>query len=236
MSVFGVQLTYWPTKRSRTPSPSKSANAADVPGAFRRVVEVTLAVVQEKADVVETRDHEVGKAVVVHVADGDAHAEERDCEPGVPRAVLEPDLAAGFRDVAVEGERGLPHRAAGIARPVAAVYEEKVDAAVAVRVERGHAGAHRLRHPLLSGGAVHVREHHARGFRHVLEADGGDDARGFGSGSGGDGLRLGLPAGGDEQAEGSGDEDEKISSNGHKTENVTPRPVSYTHLTLPTKR
>ena len=31
MSVFGVQFTYWPTKRSSTPSPSKSANAADVP-------------------------------------------------------------------------------------------------------------------------------------------------------------------------------------------------------------
>ena len=114
MSVFGVQFDVLAdeevedavaveVRERRGRPPARSGEA----GAFRRIAETTLAVIQEEPDVFQARDHDVGKPVVVHVADGDTHAEEGDSQAAFLRPVLEADRAAGARDVAVEGERGL---------------------------------------------------------------------------------------------------------------------------------
>ena len=104
----------------------------------------------------EGRDVEVGVAVVVVVADGHAHAEERLVEPGLLGHVLEVPLAV----VAIEG---LGRRRLDlVAGPVRRVDEEEVLVAVAVVVEERDARAHRLGQELLAAGAVGVDERDAR--------------------------------------------------------------------------
>ena len=129
------------------------------------VVEVPLAVVAEQIAAADRRDVEVGIAVVVVVAHGDALAVERLVEPGFLGDVLEVSLAV----VAIEGlgRRGLDL----VAGPVRRVDEEQVLVAVAVVVEEGDARAHRLGQELVAEGAVVVHERDARVLGDVDELD-----------------------------------------------------------------
>ena len=96
-----------------------------------------------------TRD--VGKAVVVEVADGDAHAVELDVEAGGARDVGERAVAV----VAVEAQRrSLPL----VPGPVHAVDEQDVLPAVAVVVEERAARAERLGQELAAVRAAVVAE------------------------------------------------------------------------------
>ena len=102
-------------------------------GRLGDVVEVPLAVVAEEMAAADGRDVEVGVAVVVVVADGDALAVKRLVEPGLLGHVLEVSLAV----VAVEG---LGRRRLDlVAGPGRRVDEEQVLVAVAVVVEEGDA-------------------------------------------------------------------------------------------------
>ena len=199
--------------RGRAPAGSHETRA------LRRVMETALAVVEKETDVIDARDDDVGEPVVIHVTDGHAHAIERNGEAGVARAVLEPDRSPRLGHVLPEGKGGLL-RGLRVSRPVAAVDEEKVDAAIAVGVERRDAGAHGLGHPLLACGTVDVNEGHARGLRDVLEPDRRGDFRRLRGGRGGDGRGRRLAAGSEEE-EGRGERERKISLNGHRRANAT---------------
>ena len=114
-------------------------------------------------------DEDVRAAVVVEVADRDAHAVQRDVQPDRRGHVLELHAA----EVAVELERralGL-HRRIVVARPDAAVDEEEIGLAVAVVVDDRDPAAHRLGQQLEAGVAVLVAEPHPAGGGHVGEGD-----------------------------------------------------------------
>jgi hypothetical protein len=135
--------------------------AAD-PGAVGRVLERLAAPrapaplpagVAEESVAAARGDEQVRPAVVVVVADRDAHAVEFDVQPARGGHVL---VAASA--IAVQGRRGSAAGGWRIAGPRAAVDEEEVRLAVAVEVEHRDAGAHRFGQEFLAGGAVEVRE------------------------------------------------------------------------------
>ena len=93
----------------------------------------------------------VGKAVVVVVADRHAHAVHLDVEAGAARDVGERAVAV----VAVQAQR---RSLALVARPVHAVDQQDVLPAVGVVVEKRAAGAERFRQQLAAVGAAVVPE------------------------------------------------------------------------------
>ena len=136
-------------------------NAARPPRPLRPgdVDERALAGVAEQAVLPDAGDEQVGEAVVVEVADGDAHAVHLDVEPGAAGHVGEGAVAV----VAVQPQR---RSLALVAGPVHAVDEQDVLPAVGVVVEERAAGAERLGQELAAVGAAVVPE---------LEAGGGGD-------------------------------------------------------------
>ena len=117
----------------------------------RDVHERALAGVAEQAVLADAGDEEVGEAVVVEVADRDAHAVQLDVEAGGARDVGERAVAV----VAIEAQRrALPL----VPGPVHAVDEQDVLPAVGVVVEERAAGAERLGQQLAAVGAAVVAE------------------------------------------------------------------------------
>ena len=104
------------------------ACAAAEPARARHVDERALAGVPEQPVLADTRDEEVGEAVVVEVADGDAHPVHLDVEPRRARDVGERAVAV----VAVELQR---RALALVAGPVHAVDQQDVLPAVGVVIE-----------------------------------------------------------------------------------------------------
>ena len=139
------------TKRSRSPSPSKSANDDSVPllqvsgaGRLGDVLEPPSAVVPEQDVGHERRvvgpagaEVEVEEAVVVDVADSQAHRQGHLAQADLARDVLEAGFAQVLEEAGMTDQLGrLPHRAG---RPVSetarVVGDEEVEPAVVVEVE-----------------------------------------------------------------------------------------------------
>ncbi len=136
-------------------------------GRLGDVFEVPLAIVAEEIAAVDRCHVNVGVAIVVVVAHGDALAIKCFVEPGLLGDVLEVALAV----VAVQGlsGRGLDL----VAGPERRVDEEQVLVAVAIVVEERHARAHRFGQELLSQRTVIVDERDARLLGDVHELHGG---------------------------------------------------------------
>ena len=131
---------------------------------LRDVDERALAGVAEQPVLADAGDEEVGKAVVVVVADGDAHAVHLDVEARRARHVGERAVAV----VAIEPQRRSLRR---VARPVHAVDQQDVLPAVGVVVEKRAAGAQRLGQELAAVGAAVVAELEAGRAGDVDEAE-----------------------------------------------------------------
>ena len=130
----------------------------------RDVDERALAGVPEQPVLSDAGDEEIREAVVVEVADGDAHAVELDVEAGAARHVGERAVAV----VAVQAQR---RPLALVAGPVHAVDEQDVLPAVGVVVEERAAGAERFGQQLAAVRAVVVPELHAGRGGDVDEAE-----------------------------------------------------------------
>ena len=133
--------------------------AAAQSGLLRDVDKAAAAVVLEEAVLPDRGDQQVGKAVVVVVADGHSHAVHFDRQPGALGDVGEGAVAV----VAVEPHGGAP---ASMAGPVHAVDQQDIEPAIGIVVEEGAAGAHGFGQILRAECAVVVPE---------LDAGGGGD-------------------------------------------------------------
>ena len=124
-----------------------------------RVGERAVAVVVQERDAAERGDEQIEIAVVVVVADRDAHAVRLDTGMrllGHVRELQRPPLADRRQIVAKESRR---FRAADVARGQrAALHDEDIEIAVVVVVEQGDARAHHLGQVVVAGRAVDVRE------------------------------------------------------------------------------
>ena len=116
-----------------------------------RVDERALAGVAEQAVLPDARDEQIGEAVVVVVADGDAHPIQLDVESRRPRDV-------GERTVPVVAKQAQRRSLALVTGPVHAVDQQDVLPAVGVVVEKRAARAERLRQQLAAVRAAVVRE------------------------------------------------------------------------------
>ncbi len=124
-----------------------SAEAAHL----RRVHERALAGVAEQPVLPDARHEDVGKPVVVVVADGDAHAVHLDVQPGRARHI-------GERPVAIVLVQPQRRSLALVPRPVHAVDQQNVRPAIRVVVDERAARSHRLGQQLAAVAAVVVRE------------------------------------------------------------------------------
>ncbi len=125
--------------------------AAGKPGGFRDIDERALAGVAKEAILADAGDEQVGEAVVVVIADGDAHAVHFDVEPGGFGDVGERAVAI----VVIEAERGALLL---VARPIHRIDEQDVLPTVGVVVEKGAAGAECFGEELAAVGAAIVLE------------------------------------------------------------------------------
>ena len=150
-------------------------------GRLGDIIEVPFAVVTEEIAAAYSRDIEVGVAVVVVITDGHPLAVERLVEPGLFGDVFKVALAV----IAIKrlGRRQLDL----VPGPERRVDEKQVLIAVAVVVEKSHAGTHRFGEELVALGAVVVNKIDARFLGDIDELDGWERF----------GLDRGRPHGGD---------------------------------------
>ena len=132
-------------------------------GGVGDVDERALAGVAEESVLADAGDEDVGKAVVVVVADGHAHAVEFDIETGAGGYVGEGAVAV----VAVEPKRGAGFLVSG---PVGTIDQKNVLPAVAIVVEKGAAGAESFGQELSAEGSAVVLEVDAGRIGDVGEA------------------------------------------------------------------
>ena len=122
----------------------------------------SLAGVAEQPVLPDTAHEQIGEAVVVPVADGDAHPVELDVEAGGPRHVGKRAVAV----VAIEAQgRALPF----VPWPVHAIHEQDILPAVRVVIEKRATGAHGFGQKLAAEGAAVVAKLQARGGRHIRQ-------------------------------------------------------------------
>ena len=121
----------------------------------RDVGEGAFAVVVKEPVLSDARDQQIGKAVVVVIADRDAHPVHLNVETRRARDVAKRSIAV----VAIEAERGA---LACMARPVHAVHKKNVLPAVAVVIQKRTTGAERLGQIGAAECAAVVAEAHAR--------------------------------------------------------------------------
>src|SRR5580704_1320079 len=114
----------------------------------------------------DASDKDVGKAIVVVVADGHAHAIEFDVQTGVGSHVGECAVAV----VVIEAQRGARFL---VARPIGAVDEQDILPAVAVIVEERATGAESFGQEFSAEGSAVVLELDARMAGHIGEAKAG---------------------------------------------------------------
>ena len=119
------------------------------------VDESSFAGVAEEPVLAHASDENVGKTVVVVIANRDAHAIHFDIESGARRHVGESSVAV----VVVEAQRGA---ALLVARPVRAIDQQNVLPAVAIVIEEGAAGAQSFGQEFSAEGAAVVLEMNAR--------------------------------------------------------------------------
>ena len=136
-------------------------SALRIPDGCGDVAEFAVAFVVEQAVAFERGDVDVVAAVVIVVADGDAHAVHLDVEAAAARDVGEGAVAI----VAIERGGG----AAAARGAVLAVDEQDVGPAVAIDVEEGAARAHGLGQILLARASAVVGEVDAGGGGDVGE-------------------------------------------------------------------
>ena len=132
-------------------------------GGVRRFAKDPAAGVLQQAVRPEHGEVDVLVPVGVVVRDGGADAVERDVEPRTRGRILEGPVAA------VQVERRGGFGVGPVSRPAPAVHEDQVLVAVAVGVEEGHPGPHRLRQVLLAEGPVLVHEGDPGRLGHVHE-------------------------------------------------------------------
>ncbi len=158
------------------------------PGLGRDVVEASADVLEQHV-LAHRRDVEVGPAVVVEVAGGDAHAVALHGEAGGRRGVGE--VAGAIVRVEHHGRaRRRPVRCRP--RPGAAVHDDHVQIAVVVDVHEGAATTGGFGQQLFAGGAVHPRDAAEAGLGRDVDEPGGRAvaaARSRGVGPGRDGRR-----------------------------------------------
>ena len=99
----------------------------------------------------ERGDEDIVEAVVVVIADGNAHAKHFNGEASFLRDVSECAVVI----VVIEGQRGAM---AFLAGPVFSVDQEDVLPTVVVVIEESDAGAHCFGQPFFTGGGVVVSE------------------------------------------------------------------------------
>ena len=128
------------------------------------VHEGALAGVVEQPSLAHRGDVEVGKTVVVVVADGDTHAVHFDVEPGLPRDIGEGAVAV----VAVELHRGALFVVPG---PIHPLHQEDVLPAVAIVIEKCASRAHALGQELGAVGAAVVEKADPGLRRDVFETE-----------------------------------------------------------------
>jgi len=118
---------------------------------------------------VQTGDEDVGPAVVIVVADGNAHV-----VTGAGQSGFFGDV--GKRQIAVVVKEAVAELRAVLGEPGhgAAVDEVDVEQAVAIVIEQGHAGDHAFGLLLGRAGAVESDEVHAGALRDLLKRDGTD--------------------------------------------------------------
>ena len=141
-------------KALRPPRPAFSVTSRNRP----------LAVVMEEAVLADGSDQEVGEAVVVIVADGDAHAVHFHREAGHFGDVGESAVAI----VPVQPHGGA---LAAVAGPVHAIDQQDVEPAVAIVIEEGAPGAHGFGEVLGAERAAVVAELNTGGGGDVGQAE-----------------------------------------------------------------
>ena len=132
-------------KPSRLPSPLRVGH----------IDKRAFAGVAEQAVLPDAGDQDVGKSVVVVVADRHAHAVHFDVESGARGHVGERAVAV----VVIKAQRGA---ALFVAGPVRAVDQQNVLPAVAIVVQKGAAGAESFRQKFSAEGSAVVLELNSR--------------------------------------------------------------------------
>src|ERR1043165_4041495 len=121
-------------------------------------------VVMEEAALPERADKDVLVTIVVVIADGDAHAGDRDCQCGASGRVSERSVVV----VVIQLQRGCAMHC--VPGKVSAVDQENVGIAVVVVTEEGAAGAEGLGKMAFAESAIVVREVKARRAGDIGEA------------------------------------------------------------------
>ncbi len=140
------------------------------PRGFGHVRKRAVAVVVEEMALADSSNKDVVEAIVVVVADRDAHPKKRNVQARPARHVGEGPVVI----IVVKLQRGRAAFGAmgWMAGPVLAVDQQDVRESVVVVIDEGAAGTHGFRKPLLSEGSVVVGEMDAGLRGDVAEADG----------------------------------------------------------------
>ena len=123
-------------------------------GLDRDVTECAVSVVVIEHVRSEVGDVDIEKAVVVVVADGDAHWKADLADAGLLRHVYKPQFPGFGQQVLEEAITGLPsrrRRKEGLARTIElrALGQEDVEIAITIEVEQSNARAHDLGHVVM---------------------------------------------------------------------------------------
>ena len=129
---------------------------------MRDVAEVAAAFVMEQVIAAHSGYVNIVAAIVIVIADSDAHAVDFDIQTAAVRNIRKRSVTV----VAIEGRCGV----AAMWNPVAAVDEKNIGAAIAIRIEECDTGTHGFRQPFLTGASCVLREMNPGGSRYVCEA------------------------------------------------------------------
>ena len=132
------------------------------PGLLRHIRKRSIAIVVEQVILPQRRDENIVVAVIVEIADRNAHAVHFHGESGLPRYISKSSVVI----VVIQREGGMPSR---VSWPRSAIYKKNVQPAVVVVIQKRHAWAHRFGQPLFTEGTVVVDEVNPRGSRHIFK-------------------------------------------------------------------